>query len=104
MKPIFETTKNPTKYGGFYGFRVGTCEGLWRVTTDAYEILAILNHEKGNGHFSVLMEYFETSAKRDGMKLRLLECFNMRLYFNSVFRHGYKRMKGSMFNLEKTFV
>lgn len=102
--PQFESTNKPTKYGSFFGFRVGTCEGLWRFHDGAYEILAVLNTKKGNGHFAATMHHFETSARRDKVKLRLLEVFNLRLYFNSVFKYGYKRKKGTIITLEKSFI
>ena len=91
MKPPFETTQEPlnvARYGAWLGFKVGTCHGLWRPTNDAYEILAIKNDEKGNGHFQITMQYFEESAKRDGKCVRMREVFNIRLAKN-LLKHGY---------------
>lgn len=104
MRPEFETTRYLTKYGSFYGFRVGTCEGLYRSTDDAFEILAIVNREKGNGHFSDAMWWFEQSCRREQKKLRLLETFNLKLYWKSIRKHGYCRKKGTLFTLEKSFI
>lgn len=99
----FESTDTYYRDTDFKNFRVGTCEGLWRATPDAYEILALINREKGNGHFKETTNWFEQSCKRDGKKLRLLETFNIRLYWNSIRKHGYKRKKGTLFTLEKSF-
>lgn len=100
----FESTDAPTKYAGFFGFRVGTCEGLWRATPDAFEILAVVNRERGNGHFAQAMKWFELSAIREKKKIRLLQTFNFKLYWQSIRKHGYRRKKGTLFTLEKSFV
>ncbi len=57
-------------------FRIGTCNGLWRSTETAYEILAIDNSEKGNGHLDDVFEWFENSCKRDNKDLKVLEVWN----------------------------
>lgn len=79
--PPFESTK-PTKYAGFSGFRVGTCEGLWRSTSSHYEILAVVNEKRGNGHFKAMLGWFEQSCKRDNKKLLLREVWNPLTLFN----------------------
>lgn len=99
----FESINMEYRNTGFYKFRVGTCEGLWRATKDAYEVLAVVNREKGNGHFKMTMEYFERSCIRDRRKLRLCEVFNPWLYYQSIKYFGYRRKKGTLFTLEKTF-
>jgi hypothetical protein len=99
--PIFESTVEPTHYAGFYRFRVGTCNGLWQSTEDAYQILSVINHQKGNGHFKATMQWFEQSCRRDNKKLQVLECWNLRLA-SMLRKHGFKRYSG--LNYEKTFV
>lgn len=103
-RPAFEQTTAPWRGTGFYIFRVGTVHGLYRynLSNHSFDILAIKNEEKGNGHFQEAMRYFEESAARERAKLRLCEVWNMRLYYNSVKHHGYKRVKGTLFTLEKT--
>ncbi|MBI3654139.1 MAG: hypothetical protein HY231_24165 [Acidobacteria bacterium] len=61
---------------GWQCFRVGTCEGLWRATADAYEILAVINSEPNNGHFEDVLEWFERSCRRDRRTLRIRELLN----------------------------
>ena len=97
----FETKLVPT-YGDFYQFRVGSCEGLWRATSTHYEILAIKNRKKHNGHFQLTMECFERSCKRDEKKLLVSECWNPRLAW-MCWKHGFKRVKGTLFCWEKEF-
>lgn len=64
---------------GFRRFRIGTCEGLWRSTANAYEILAVNNDSPGNGHFQHVLGWFERSAIRDKKKVRFCEMMNTRL-------------------------
>ena len=103
MKPAFEQSQQLWRGTNFYEFRVGTVQGLYRysIADHAFEILALKNKVKGNGHFKVAMDYFERSARREGAILRLCEVFNLRLYWNSVMHHGYRRKKGTLFTLEK---
>lgn len=103
--PPFESQDYPWRMG-FFKFRVGTCEGLYRYNPiiHAFEILAVVNNQKGNGHFAQAMKYFETSAIREGARIRLCEVFNPWLYYVSVRKHGYTRVKGTLFTLEKKFV
>lgn len=60
----------------FKRFRVGSCDGLWRSTSDSYDILAITNNEKGNGHLRDVLQWFEQSCRRDKKVLRVLEVWN----------------------------
>lgn len=57
-------------------FRVGTCEGLWSSSPDSYDILAVSNRQKGNGHFNDVLQWFEQSCIRDKKALRILEVWN----------------------------
>ena len=104
MKPAFEQRMELWSGTNFFEFRVGTVTGLYRysIADHAFEILAIKNKIKGNGHFKVAMDYFEQSARREKAILRLCEVFNPRLYWNSVVHHGYRRKKGTILTLEKT--
>jgi hypothetical protein len=96
----FESTTDTYRGGSFKQFRVGTCDGLWRTTDDAYEILAVLNRQKGNGHFKQAMLWFEQSCRRDGKKFRILEVWNVRLAF-MLRRNGFKW--NTLFTWEKSF-
>ena len=60
-------------------FRVGTCVGLWRQASGAYQVLAIDNEVIANGHFTDVMEWFEYSAQRDGFAFEVLHVWNKRL-------------------------
>lgn len=57
-------------------FRIGTCDGMWCSTATTYDILAISNNEKGNGHFNDVLQWFEHSCRRDKRDLRILEVWN----------------------------
>lgn len=96
----FESTSETYRGGSFKQFRVGTCDGLWQATDEAYEILAVVNRNKGNGHFKEAMLWFEQSASRDQKKLRILEVWNVRLAF-MLRRNGF-RWK-TLFTWEKSF-
>lgn len=82
----------------FLRFRVGTCHGLWRAVPDAYEILAVKNDRKGNGHFDAVVAWFERSAVRDKKKVRFCEMMNDNL-ISHLQRRGFVK-NGS--NMEKT--
>lgn len=87
--PPFESTTEYYKGSDFKQFRVGTCKGLWRATDESYEILAVVNDNKGNGHFKKALWWFEQSCIRDDKTLRIKECFNPFLAFQC-WKHGYK--------------
>jgi hypothetical protein len=71
-------------------FNVGTCHGLYRATDAAYEILAIINDEPGNGHLNDVFQWFEQSCRRDKKILRIREVWNA--YFKAHLQHkrGFK--------------
>jgi len=100
----FESTEETYRGGDFLCFRVGTCHGLWRSSPTHYEILAIKNDQKGNGHFAKAMWWFEQSCRRDKKKLMLREVWNPWLYYQSIKKFGYKRTKGTLLTLEKQFI
>jgi hypothetical protein len=97
----FESTAETYRAGEFLCFRVGTCEGLWRSTSEAYEILAVVNHKRGNGHFKEAMLWFEQSCRRDRKALLVREIWNPRLAF-MLRRNGFKW--DGWFNWRKTFL
>ncbi len=74
-------------------FKVGTCEGLWRVLPGAYQILAPINHKKGNGHMDDVLEWFEYSCKRDGYDLVILELMNSAFEKHLIEKRGFKKFK-----------
>ena len=86
---------------GFYRFRVGTCEGIWKAGENSYDILAIENKSKGNGHFEDVLELFERSCKRDNKKLRVLEVWNPDFKKHLIEKRGFQDIGGG--NIEKVF-
>lgn len=90
MPPALKTTNNLEFYSAEWDspvisyppwqlFKIGTCHGQWRANNGCYEILGLVNKEKGNGHFNDVFEWFEFSCKRDGYDLKILEVWNKRL-------------------------
>lgn len=71
-------------------FRIGTMEGLWVSTKETYDILALKNNSKGNGHFQDVFDWFENSCRRDKKDLRILEVDNKRLRKHLVNKRGFK--------------
>jgi hypothetical protein len=72
-----------------YRFRVGTCNGLFSSTREAYIIIAIDNNKKGNGHFEDVLEWFYESCKRDKMDLIFAEIMNERFYRHLIHKRGF---------------
>jgi len=70
-------------------FRVGTCEGQWRATDEAYEILSIINREPGNGHLDDLLQWFEYACKRSKLPLRILSFTNPRFKIHLIEKKGF---------------
>lgn len=101
--PQFESTNETYRDSDFLCFRVGTVNGLWRLTPTHYEILAVVNHQKGNGHFKKAMWWFEQSCRRDGKKLMLREIWNIQLLLKCR-KMGYTLVPGTLFTYEKAFV
>ncbi len=58
---------------GWDEFVVGTVRGAYRASPDAFEILAIVNTQAGNGHFQKCIDWFERSCRREKLKLRFIE-------------------------------
>jgi len=73
-------------------FRIGTCEGQWFVTENAYCIISILNSKPGNGHLQDVFEWFENSCKRDKRALIVLECMNENFRQHLLTKRGFKDM------------
>jgi hypothetical protein len=73
-------------------FRVGTVEGQWFPTENAYCILSFLNNSPGNGHLEYVFQWFEFSCKRDGKALIVLECMNQRFKKHLLEKRGFVPM------------
>jgi hypothetical protein len=86
---------------GWHLYKVGTCNGQWRSTLDAYEILSVINDKPGNGHFNDIMEWFENSCKRDKRILRIREVWNKELHTHMLTKRGFEVESGG--NLIKKF-
>lgn len=74
---------------GFTRFRIGTCTGLWCSTDATYDILAIDNSDKGNGHFKDVLEWFHNSCKRDKKNFRILEVWNRKFKNHLMAKQGF---------------
>jgi len=75
----------------FERFRIGTCGGLWRCKDNEYQILAIDNKEKGNGHLEDVFDWFINSCKRDKKSLVILELWNRRFKKHLMEKRGFKQ-------------
>jgi hypothetical protein len=70
-------------------FRVGTCEGQYRVTPESYELLSIINSSPGNGHLDDALEWFEWAANKSKLPLRILRFTNERFKKHMIEKRGY---------------
>lgn len=70
-------------------FRIGTCNGLWGVTDDAYLLLAIKNNLPGNGHLEDVFEWFEHSCERDNKDFIIQEIWNSGFGKNLFSKRGF---------------
>lgn len=75
-------------------FRVGTCEGIYTVRDNAFQIIAVQNSKPGNGHFEDVIQWFENSCKRDKKNLMFMEIMNPKFGKHLCDKRGFKR-KGS---------
>jgi hypothetical protein len=75
--------------GPYIQFRIGTCHGLWNATGESYDILAIDNKEKGNGHLEDVFEWFENSCRRDNRDLKVLEVWNQKFKKHLIEKRGF---------------
>lgn len=73
-------------------FRVGTCKGQWYSTENAYCIVSVINNVPGNGHLDDVFEWFESSCKRDGKALIVLELMNERFKKHLMTKRGFEDM------------
>lgn len=83
-------------------FRVGTCEGLYSCSDGCFNIIAIENNAKGNGHLQDVFDWFENSCKRDGYKLRVLELWNKKFMNHLISKRGFYKIDAD--NVEKVIL
>lgn len=88
--------------GPYMRFRIGTCHGLWKSTDKTYDILAIDNDDKGNGHLNDVFQWFENSCKKDNKDLQILEVWNQNFKKHLILKRGFKEI--SKFTLLKSFI
>jgi len=79
-----------------YEFQVGTIAGLWRATDTAYQIIAIVNNNKNNGHFEDVLEWFETSCKRDNKDLEFVEIWNGQFEKHLIEKRGFEPIENGV--------
>lgn len=85
----------------FFEFQVGTCNGLYTVDANTYSILAIENTCLNNGHFEDVIEWFESSCRRDRKDFMFLEVWNDRLANHLSRKRGFVRQDGTYNYLKK---
>ncbi len=83
----------------FTRFRIGTCEGIWAVTDDSYDIVTVVNNQPGNAHLQDVFEWFEYACRRDGKSLRVLELLNDQFKAHLINKRGFTDIGNN--NLEK---
>jgi hypothetical protein len=71
-------------------FRIGSCFGLWQSTRYTYDVIAITNENKGNGHFDDVFQWFENSCYRDQKDFRFMEVINPALRIHLTTKRGFK--------------
>lgn len=81
-------------------FKVGTCEGQFRVTPEAYEILSVINESPGNGHFDDVLQWFEYACKRSRLPLRIIAFTNEGFKKHLIAKRGFVAFGN---DVEKTF-
>jgi len=84
-------------------FGIGTCKGVWYPTDNEYRILYVFNMQKGNGHFDDVIEWFESSCKRDKRNLVFEEVINKRLSKHLIKERGFIKRRNDCikyFNLQ----
>ena len=74
-------------------FRIGTCQGLFRVEKFTYDILNIDNTDIGNGHLQDVFDWFEYMCKKDNKNLRMLEVWNTRFKAHLINKRGFVEIK-----------
>ena len=72
-----------------YGFKVGTCHGLFYQDEEAVCLLAVINDTRGNGHFDDVLEWFDFSAKRQKLHFDVVEVWNERLKSHLLGKRGF---------------
>jgi len=87
--------------GNLMRFRIGSCTGLWCSEDESYDIIAIDNSKKGNGHFEDVLQWFENSCKRDKKQFRILEIINHNFMIHLIEKRGFHRLDGN--NVGKNF-
>lgn len=71
-------------------FRVGTCDGQWRETPQAYEILSVANDDPGNGHLNDVLEWFEFACKKSKKPLRIIRFSDRSFMAHLIKKRGFK--------------
>lgn len=72
-------------------FRVGTIDGLYSITSESINIIAITNSVKGNGHLNDVFEWFEFSCTNSKMNLMVLEIWNKKFMKHLIKKRGFRQ-------------
>lgn len=102
----FEAAPYPNFFEGetWKAYRVGTVRGLWNSDAENYLILSFVNDEQGNGHLNDVFQWFEHSAKREGLNIKILQIVNSRFYNHLINKRGFKKIEGTETDLIKIIV
>lgn len=73
-------------------FRVGTCNGVYKINGNIVEISDIENSKKGNGHFEDVLEWMVERCKKSGMiGFAFVNIINQRFEKHLIEKRGFER-------------
>jgi hypothetical protein len=81
---------DPLGVGGYMAFIVGTCNGLYSTNKGTLMIISVRNEEPGNGHLEDVFQWFEWSARENGVPLTIVAFMNERFYQHCIEKRGFK--------------
>lgn len=88
--------------GTFIPYKIGTCHGIFCMSKRAFKIVAVVNDNPGNGHFTDVLEWFEYAAKLNGKALEVVEIWNDPLRQHLINKRGFTLLKNG--DVRKTFI
>lgn len=70
-------------------YKIGTCNGLYKIDGKFMILIAINNDNPGNGHLNDVFQWFEWAAKEAGMPLMIVAFMNERFYNHCINKRGF---------------